>query len=184
MQKEWRERFERLAGSPLFAVVRQDAAPARDSGAASSRRLAVTTTLRPDRSASVDHHCRKAGERPPAGGARRRMSDRRTPRANLSDVLNGILDPRAGRTERPASSPATCTRKPAKPISKSLKSADISRIDRGDTKSVRVVFDVTPKFLSRSAAAPFRTVAAAPTQQQDPGAVARRRAAQDDELTR
>ena len=29
-----------------------------------------------------------------------------------------------------------------------LKGADISRIDRGETKSVRVVFDVTPKFLA------------------------------------
>jgi hypothetical protein len=28
-----------------------------------------------------------------------------------------------------------------------LKSADVSKIDRGETKSVRVVFDVTPKFL-------------------------------------
>ena len=29
-----------------------------------------------------------------------------------------------------------------------LKGADISRIDRGETKSVRLVFDVTPKILA------------------------------------
>jgi hypothetical protein len=28
-----------------------------------------------------------------------------------------------------------------------LKSADVSRIDRGETKSVRLMFDLTPKFL-------------------------------------
>jgi len=28
-----------------------------------------------------------------------------------------------------------------------LKSTDVSKIDRGDTKSVRLVFEITPKFL-------------------------------------
>jgi hypothetical protein len=28
-----------------------------------------------------------------------------------------------------------------------LKSADVSQIDRGETKSVRLIFDLTPKFL-------------------------------------
>jgi hypothetical protein len=28
-----------------------------------------------------------------------------------------------------------------------LKSADVSQIDRGETKSVRLMFDLTPKFL-------------------------------------
>jgi hypothetical protein len=34
-----------------------------------------------------------------------------------------------------------------------LKGADISRIDRDETKSVRVVFDVTPKFLAAARSA-------------------------------
>jgi hypothetical protein len=35
-----------------------------------------------------------------------------------------------------------------------IKSADISRLDRGETKSVRAVFDVTADFLKAVAAAP------------------------------
>jgi hypothetical protein len=34
-----------------------------------------------------------------------------------------------------------------------LKGADISRIDRGETKSVRVVFDITPKLLAAAGTA-------------------------------
>ncbi len=41
-----------------------------------------------------------------------------------------------------------------------LKGADISRLDRGETKSVRVVFDITPKLLD--AASPTAPTAAAP----------------------
>jgi hypothetical protein len=44
-----------------------------------------------------------------------------------------------------------------------IKGADVSRIDRGDTKSVRLVFDITSKFLSAvSNAVPAAPVAAAP----------------------
>jgi hypothetical protein len=35
-----------------------------------------------------------------------------------------------------------------------LKSAEISKIDRGDTKSVRLVFDITPGFLEAARRAP------------------------------
>ena len=40
--------------------------------------------------------------------------------------------------------------KPA--LAEILKGTDISRIDRGDTKSVRVVFDLTPKLLAAARA--------------------------------
>jgi len=35
-----------------------------------------------------------------------------------------------------------------------LKSADVSKIDRGDTKSVRLVFEITPGFLEAARKAP------------------------------
>ena len=35
-----------------------------------------------------------------------------------------------------------------------LKSADVSKIDRGDTKSVRLVFEITPTFLDAARKAP------------------------------
>src|SRR5260370_37156058 len=34
-----------------------------------------------------------------------------------------------------------------------LKGADVSRIDRGETKSVRLVFDITPRFLEAAKSA-------------------------------
>ena len=45
-----------------------------------------------------------------------------------------------------------------------LKSADVSRIDRGETKSVRLVIDITPKFLQAARAAVPASVPSSPTQ--------------------
>ncbi|HKV61973.1 MAG TPA: hypothetical protein VJO16_08680, partial [Candidatus Acidoferrum sp.] len=35
-----------------------------------------------------------------------------------------------------------------------LKTADVSKVDRGDSKSVRLVFDITPGFLDAARKAP------------------------------
>jgi len=35
-----------------------------------------------------------------------------------------------------------------------LKSADVSKVDRGDTKSVRLIFEITPGFLEATGKAP------------------------------
>jgi hypothetical protein len=44
-----------------------------------------------------------------------------------------------------------------------IKGADVSRLDRGETKSVRVVFDVTPKLLeAATVAAPAAPTPATP----------------------
>ncbi len=85
---DWRARFERLAGSPVFAVIRQDAT----LGAALAAQVAE----------------------------------------------GGLNDTRARQQLDPALREAYL---------ELLKSADVSKIDRGDSKSVRLIFEITPAFL-------------------------------------
>jgi hypothetical protein len=145
-EKEWRTRFDRLAGSPLFAVVRQDAGNGaaltqRTPGGLQSPQLAmlieqlqwVTLGGKPegDRLRVVVE-----GECPTDAVARQ-----------LSDFLGGALilaqaglnGPRVREQVAPQAREAYL---------EILKGADISRIDRGDTKSVRVVLDITQKLLA------------------------------------
>ena len=73
----------------------------------------------------------------------------------LSDLLNGVLILAQAGLNGPQ------VRQQLDPRAREaylevLKGAAISRIDRGETKSVRLVFDVTPKFLAAA-----RTVATA-----------------------
>lgn len=142
---EWRERFDRLAGTPLFVLLRQDPgtvdalsqkAPA---GLQSPQLAALLSQLqwisiagRPDGSllrVVVDGEC---------------MSEDRT--KELRDFLNGlVLMAQMGLNDAK-------TRKQLDPALRQgyldlLQSADIQKIDRGTWKSVRVVFDVTPNLL-------------------------------------
>lgn len=144
--KEWHARFERLAGSPLFAVIRQDAATgselaARAPGGLQSPQLSalldqlewITIAGKPEDerlSVVVEGEC-------PADGAARQ----------LSDTLNGVLILAQAGLNGPQ------VRQQLDPQAREaylemLKNADISRIDRGETKSVRLIFDVTPKLLA------------------------------------
>jgi hypothetical protein len=141
----WRERFRRLAGSPVFVVVRQDAGTGGTLSAQAPGRLQS-----PQLSALVDQlqwitvagkpeadHLRVVIEGEGAADARTRQ---------LSEVIRGLLmlaqaglnDPKLRQQLQPDVRDAYV---------ELLKSADISQIDRGDTKSVRLMFDVTPKFL-------------------------------------
>jgi hypothetical protein len=78
----------------------------------------------------------------------------------LSDLLNGILVlAQAGLND-------SKTRKQLDPATREaylelVKGADVSRIDRGETKAVRVVFDLTPRFLD-AAQVPARITAPTP----------------------
>jgi hypothetical protein len=141
----WRERFRRLGGSPLFAVVRQDAAAgsalsAQAAGGLQSPQLTalidqlqwITFAGKPE----ADHlRVVLEGE----GGAD-------APTRQLSEVINGLLVlAQAGLSDRKV-------RQELQPEVREsylemLKSADVSQIDRGETKSVRLMFDLTPKFL-------------------------------------
>src|SRR5271167_209141 len=141
----WRERFRRLAGSPVFVVVRQDAGAgaalnAQAPGGLQSPQLSalidrlqwITVAGKPE----ADHlRVVLEGE----GGAD-------APTKQLTDVINGLLvlaqaglhDPKLRQQLQPDVREAYL---------ELLKSADVSQIDRGETKSVRLMFDLTPGFL-------------------------------------
>jgi hypothetical protein len=158
---EWRVRFERLAGSPVFAVIRQSAAAgaalaAQAPGGLRSPQLSslldqlqwITVAGRPENEllrVVADGECA-------ADGTARQ----------LSDLLNGVLLlAQAGLNDAK-------TRQQLDPAAREaylelLKSADVTKLDRGDTKSVRLVFEITPKLLEAARAASPATPDSAPT---------------------
>ena len=142
---EWRSRFERLGGSPVFAVIRQDPATGealteRAPGGFSSPQLStalgqlqwITLAGKPENDRL---HVVAEGECASDDTARQ-----------LADLLNGVLAlAEAGLND-------VKTRQQLDPSLREaylalLKSADVSKLDRGDTKSVRLVFEITPGFL-------------------------------------
>jgi hypothetical protein len=141
----WRERFRRLAGSPVFVVVRQDAG----AGAALSAQ-APGGLKSPQLSALIDQlqwitvagkpeadHLRVVLEG--EGGAD-------APAKQLSEVINGLLVlAQAGLHDQKLRQQLPPDVREA--YLELLKSADVSQIDRGETKSVRLMFDLTPGFL-------------------------------------
>jgi hypothetical protein len=141
----WRERFSRLAGSPVFAVVRQDSA----SGATLSAE-AHGGIQSPQLAALLDQlQWITVAGKPEGDRLRVVLEGEGTPAAptrQLSDMLNGLLvlaqvglsNPKMRQQLQPDVREAYL---------ETLKSADVSQIDRGDTKSVRLIFDLTPKFL-------------------------------------
>jgi hypothetical protein len=149
---EWRARFERLAGSPIFAVIRQDAAAgtalaAQAPGGLRSPQLSalldqlqwITLAGKPD-----NDRLRVVAEGECAADATVRQ---------LTDLLNGVVIlAQAGLNDAK-------TRQQLDPAAREaylelLKSADVSKIDRGDTKSVRLMLEITPKFLQAARTAP------------------------------
>ncbi|HXE32469.1 MAG TPA: hypothetical protein VFF95_13005 [Candidatus Binatus sp.] len=146
----WRERFRRLAGSPVFAVVRQDAALGAALGAKAPGGLES-----PQLSALIDQlQWITVAGKPEADRLRVILEGEGTadaPARQLSDVLNGLLvlaeaglhDQKLRQQLQPGVREAYL---------EMLKSADVSQIDRGETKSVRLIFDVTPQFLEAARA--------------------------------
>jgi hypothetical protein len=142
---DWRKRFERLAGSPIFAVIRQEA------GAGNALAEQAPSGLHsPQLSALLDQlqWITLAGK--PDGDRLRVVTEGEctadATARQLSDLLNGVLVlAQAGLND-------SKTRKQLDPAVREayldlVKGAEVSRIDRGETKTVRLVFDVTPKFL-------------------------------------
>ena len=142
---EWRARFERVRGSPLFAVIRQDARPgtalfAQGPGSLRSGQLSslldrfgwITLAGKPelDRLRVVVE-----GE-----------SSSEDDVVRFAELLNGVLTlGETGLNDRK-------TRQELDPSLRAaylevLKSAEVSKINRGDTKSVRLAFEITPQFL-------------------------------------
>jgi hypothetical protein len=156
---EWRVRFERLGGSPLFAVIRQDAAfgTALAAQAPAGLRSPQLSTL-------LDQlqWITLAGK--PENDRLRVVVDGECtvePTARqLVDVINGVAILAEGGLNDPQ------TRQQMDPAMRQaylelVKNAEVSKIDRGDTKSVRLVFEITPRFLE--AARKFPPVKPEPT---------------------
>jgi hypothetical protein len=143
---EWRTRFDRLAGSPLFAVIRQAPATAellsrQAPGGWRSPQLSalfsqlqwITLAAKPD----------ATGLRIVSEGE---CTSEKTTR-QLSDLLNGIVVLAEGGLNEAK------TRKQMDPQTREaylelLNSVNVERIDRGTTKSVRVVLNASPKLLA------------------------------------
>jgi hypothetical protein len=161
---EWQIRFERVAGSPLFAVIRQDHAAGsalaeqKFGGLESPQLSALLNQLQ---------WISLAGK--PQGNSLRIIADgecsvERTAR-QLTDLLNGVVLLAQSGLNAPQN------RKELDPAARQayleiLKTADISYIDRGDTKSVRLVLDVTPKLLEVSRTAQLPAAASPPETKQ------------------
>ena len=160
---EWRMRFGRLAGSPIFAVIRQDATPGETlssqapGGFGSPQLFAMLDQLE---WITIAGKPENDGLRVVAEGE---STSEETTR-QLADVLNGILSlAQAGLNDAK-------TRQQLNPALREaylaiLKGADVSRLDRGDTKSVRLVVEITRGFLEsarRSTAGSTNAVPAKP----------------------
>jgi len=151
-RKEWSSRFDRLAGSPIFAVIRQDAAP----GAALAQQ-APGGLRSPQLSALLDQLQWITIAAKPEGDRLHIVTEGEcTAEATthqLADVLSGIL------VLADAGLNDAKTRQQLDPALRAaylelLKSADVSKIDRGDTKSVRLAFEITPAFLEAAGRTP------------------------------
>ena len=160
---EWRARFERLAGSPVFAVIRQEAAAGEALSSQTPGGLGS-----PELSGMLDRlEWITVAGKPEADGLRvvaegESTSEETTSR--LADLLHGILSlAQAGLNDAK-------TRQQLNPALREaylalLKGADVSKLDRGDTKSVRLAFEITRAFLEsarRSAAGSGSAVPAKP----------------------
>jgi hypothetical protein len=159
--RDWRERFARLAGSPVFAVVRQDgeagsALASQSPGGFQSPQL--STLLNQLRWITLAGKPEEKGLRIVAEGE---CADEQTSR-QLSDLLSGMLLMAEAGLNGPQ------TRRALDPRIRDaylemIKGADVSRVDRGGTKSVRAVFDVTSNLLNAvSTATPAIPAAIAP----------------------
>jgi hypothetical protein len=160
---EWKERFDRLAGSPMFALIRQDAAigailNAQAPGGIRSPQLMqlldqllwVSIAGKPDGS---QFRVVMEGECPNEATMRQ-----------LSDFLNGITlmaqgglnDPKLRQKMDPAERDAYL---------QLLGSVDVTKLDRGASKSVRLAMVVTPEIWSKVAVS--KALAAPSTEPQD-----------------
>jgi hypothetical protein len=145
---EWRERFLRLAGTPVFAVLRQD------SGAATALAQAPGGLHSPQLAALLAQlQWISIGAKPEGNLLRVGIEGEclaESTEHQLKELLSGLVvlgqmglnDPK--------------TRKQMDPGVREgylelLQSADVQQVDRGASKSVRVVFDVTPKVLESAA---------------------------------
>jgi hypothetical protein len=150
---DWHARFERVAGTPFFVILRNDGiaeAMGSQPGAQSLAQRATGGLTSPQLSSLLTQLRWISIAAKPQDDRLRIIaegegSEERNAR-QLADLLNGVvLLARAGlggaRTQQQI---GTTTRDAYLEL---LKSVDVSRVDRGDAKSVRLMFDATPQLL-------------------------------------
>lgn len=150
---EWRARFERVAGSPIFCAIRGEAlkeyfaAPRGPQNPASRAAGGLSSPQLSSLLAQLQW-LTLAGK--PENDKLKVVADGESlddaSAKQLVDLLNGVtLLARAGlssaRNQQQLGAP---TRQSYLAL---LKSVEVSRVDRGETKSVRLMFDVTPALL-------------------------------------
>jgi len=162
--EEWREHFLRMAGTPLFAVMRQDSQlltglSERTPGGYRSPQLA--TLLGQLQWVSVGAK--------PEGDQLRVVADGETSNETvvrqLNDMFGGLLILAQAGLDDPKS------RKQLDPKLREayaglLKSAEVQKLDRGTSKSVRLIFEITPQLLESA-----KSVSAANPPEKAPSAV-------------
>jgi hypothetical protein len=149
---EWSERFARVAGSPVFAVIRNEAlkdAFGADPAAQDLARRATGGFSSPQLSSLLAQLQWLTVAGKPENNKLRVALDAESQEdrnaQQLADLLNGVaLLARAGISNSKALQLGAATRQSYLAL---LKSVEVSRIDRPDTKSVRLMFDVTPDLL-------------------------------------
>jgi hypothetical protein len=148
---DWQEHFSRLAGTPLFAVFKQD------SGALAGLSQQAPGGFRSPQLAELLRQLRwiSLGGKP-EGNILRVVAEGECPSDNtarqLNDFLGGIVllaqaglkSPKLSKQLDPALRDAYL---------ELLRSVEVKKIDRGDIKSVRAVFYITPKLLQAASSA-------------------------------
>jgi hypothetical protein len=145
---EWREHFSRVAGTPIFVILRQDAVtpsvlPEAPAGLRSPQLATLISQLR---------WISIGGK--PEGDLLRVVVDGETLSENtvhqLKQVLSGLLV-----IAQMGLNDGKMRQQPNPDLREGylelLNSADIQQLDRGTSKSVRVIFEVTPKLLEGAA---------------------------------
>jgi hypothetical protein len=164
---EWHTRFARLAGSPVFAVMGNAALKDALASLSDSQSLARRSTgglTSPQLSFMLQQLQWLSVAGKPEGERLRVVAEAESSDENnarrLADTLNGmVLLAHAGLgSARPRQEIDAGTRESYLAL---LKSVDISRIDRGETKSVRLMFEVTANLL-KSARVSVPTTTPAP----------------------
>jgi hypothetical protein len=143
--REWRMRFGRLTGSPVFYVIHQ--------GAAEGKALAgkAPSGLRfPQLSSLLDQVQWYTVVGKPQGDWLDVVMEGECATENtaqqLADMLNGVLVlAQAGLNGSKTRNALDSGARDA--YLEMIRRAEVSRIDRGETKSVRLVFEISPKFL-------------------------------------
>jgi hypothetical protein len=162
---DWDARFARVAGSPLFAVIRQEAA------AGNAIVEQAPGGLRSPQLASLLNQLQWISlAAKPQGQRLQVVGDGECPAEEtarqLADFLNGVLVLAQAGLNDPKMK-AQMDENSRRAYLDLLKSVDIQRLDRGESKSVRVVFEIAPELLA---------LATTPTKEAPPAASAEARA--------